>query len=98
MKFLFKKDIYIRSLFNTFERKKLILKFFFKNNKVTIKKKKQLSVVFYKIPQKATHVRAKNRCLVTGHGRGVLRKYKMCRQQFKLYVNEGHFLGTRKIS
>jgi ribosomal protein S14 len=39
-----------------------------------------------------------NYCLLTGQGRGVLRKYKLSRGQFKFYVNSGSFYSLKKIS
>lgn len=98
MLYILNKDKKTRNLFNCYEKKKLIYKFLLKNNNIALKKKKQILFYIYLMPSKITHTRIKNRCLITGHGRGILRDFQLCRQQFKKLANDGKFLGVKKAS
>lgn len=43
-------------------------------------------------------VKIKNRCVLTGRSRGVLRKYRVSRITFKELVVAGYLVGVRKSS
>ncbi len=51
-----------------------------------------------KLPRNSAPSRVRNRCLVTGRGRGVYRKYGLCRNMFRQLALEGKIPGIRKAS
>lgn len=56
-------------------------------------------VVRYKLSEKGGLItKVKNRCVITGRSRGVLRKYKMSRITFKELASAGYLPGIRKSS
>lgn len=51
-----------------------------------------------KLPRNSSPVRVRNRCLITGRGKGVYRKFGLCRNMFRLLALEGKIPGMRKAS
>ncbi len=51
-----------------------------------------------KLPRNSAPTRIRQRCLVTGRGRGVYRKYGLCRNMFRQLALEGKIPGVRKAS
>lgn len=51
-----------------------------------------------KLPRNSSEVRLRRRCLVTGRGRGVYRKFGLCRNMFRQLALEGKIPGVRKSS
>lgn len=48
------------------------------------------------VPRDSAAVRVRNRCALTGRGRGVNRFYKISRIMFRTLANEGMLPGVRK--
>ncbi len=51
-----------------------------------------------KLPRNSAPTRLRNRCAVTGRGRGVYRKFGICRHVFRQLASEGKIPGIRKAS
>ncbi len=51
-----------------------------------------------KLPRNSAPTRVRNRCAVTGRGRGVYRKFGICRHVFRQLASEGKIPGIRKAS
>jgi len=51
-----------------------------------------------KLPRNSSPVRVRRRCLVTGRGKGVYRKFGLCRNMFRQLALEGKIPGVRKSS
>ena len=51
-----------------------------------------------RLPRNSSGVRLRRRCLVTGRGRGVYRKFGLCRNMFRQLALEGKIPGVRKSS
>jgi len=51
-----------------------------------------------KLPKNSSPVRVRNRCGVTGRGRGVYRKFMLCRNVLRQMALEGKIPGLRKAS
>ncbi|MBU3679450.1 MAG: 30S ribosomal protein S14 [Candidatus Kapabacteria bacterium] len=51
-----------------------------------------------KLPRNSSPTRVRNRCLMTGRGKGVYRKFGLCRNMFRLLALEGKIPGMRKAS
>lgn len=51
-----------------------------------------------KLPRNSSPTRVRLRCTVTGKGRGVYRKFGLCRNQLRQLALEGKLPGVRKAS
>ncbi|TLU88180.1 MAG: 30S ribosomal protein S14 [Chlorobium sp.] len=51
-----------------------------------------------KLPRDSSATRVRNRCVLTGRGRGISAKYGLCRQMFRKYALEGKLPGVKKAS
>lgn len=51
-----------------------------------------------KLPRNSMPTRLRNRCVLTGRGRGVYRKYGLCRNKLRELALEGKIPGVRKAS
>ncbi len=51
-----------------------------------------------KLPRNSSPSRVRNRCILTGRGRGVYKKYGLCRNVFRQLALEGKIPGIRKAS
>ncbi len=51
-----------------------------------------------KLPRDASPVRVKNRCSVTGRGRGFMRSFGLSRITFRELAREGKIPGVKKAS
>ncbi len=50
------------------------------------------------LPRNSSPTRVRNRCVLTGRGRGVYEKFGLCRQMFRKLALEGKLPGVRKAS
>ena len=51
-----------------------------------------------KLPRNSSPTRLRNRCSVTGRGKGVYRKFGLCRNMFRQLALDGKLPGVRKSS
>ena len=51
-----------------------------------------------KLPKNSSPVRVKNRCAITGRGRGYIRAFGLSRIQFRELAREGKIPGVKKAS
>lgn len=51
-----------------------------------------------KLPRNSAPTRVRSRCNLTGRGRGVYRKYGLCRNVFRELALEGKLPGIKKAS
>ena len=51
-----------------------------------------------KLPRNSSPTRISNRCSQTGRGRGVYRKFGLCRNVFRDLASQGKIPGVRKAS
>lgn len=51
-----------------------------------------------KLPKNASPVRLRNRCELTGRPRGYIRKFGICRIQFRDMAHDGKIPGVKKAS
>ena len=51
-----------------------------------------------KLPRNSSPTRVRSRCLITCRGKGVYRKFGLCRNMFRLLALEGKIPGMRKAS
>ncbi|RDD29412.1 30S ribosomal protein S14 [Prosthecochloris sp. ZM] len=51
-----------------------------------------------KLPRNSSATRVRNRCVLTGRGRGVYEKFGLCRHMFRKLALEGKIPGVKKAS
>ncbi len=51
-----------------------------------------------KLPRSSSKVRIRNRCKITGRPRGYMRKFGICRNQFRQMASDGLIPGVTKAS
>ena len=68
------------------------------NKKLSADEQFEARIKLSKIPRNASKVRIRNRCLVTGRGRGVYRKFKLSRIAFRELSSIGQVPGITKSS
>ncbi len=86
-----KTSVYVRNE----KRKKLVQKY---SQKRTELKENGDYVALQKLPRNSSSSRVRNRCTITGRGRGVYKKFGLCRNVFRQLALEGKIPGIRKAS
>jgi len=76
-------------------RKRLVLKYQERREEM---KKMGDAEGLQKLPRNSSKTRVRNRCTLTGRGRGVYAKFGLCRNMFRLLALEGKLPGIRKAS
>jgi len=77
------KDLKRRKLVIKYEKKKLLLKAIISNINIPIKLRMEAQFLLSKLPRNSSIVRIRNRSLINGKSRGVLRKYGIDRITFR---------------
>jgi len=68
------------------------------NKKLSPDEQFQARLKLSKIPRNASKVRIRNRCVLTGRGRGVYRKFQLSRILFRELAAKGQIPGITKSS
>jgi small subunit ribosomal protein S14 len=50
------------------------------------------------LPRNSSKVRHRNRCFLTGRGRGMLSRFGLCRNEFRRLAHMGQIVGVTKSS
>ena len=98
MKSRLEQDKKRRQLFSQYELKKLYYKFISYSNLLTIESKNYYTNQLTILPRNASISRIKNRCLISGRGRGVVSYYGVSRLCFRELVLQGKMPGVKKLS
>jgi len=77
------------------KREKLVERYAEKRKQL---KEEGLYLDLQKLPRNSSPTRLRNRCTMTGRGRGVYKKYGLCRNMFRQLASEGKIPGIRKSS
>lgn len=85
-----------RELFKKYEFRRLILKSLLCNELLSFTEKNCIRYLLNKMPKNSSGVRIRNRCILTGRGRGVIRKYRLSRIMLKKYCLLGYVPGIVK--
>ena len=85
-------------LYNKYKNKHDKLLKIANNKKLSPEEQFQARLKLSSIPKNASKVRIRNRCLVTGRGRGVYRKFKLSRIAFRELSAIGQVPGVTKSS
>jgi small subunit ribosomal protein S14 len=87
------KDLKRRKLVKKYEKKKLLLKAILSNINIPIKLRMEAQFLLSKLPRNSSVVRIRNRSLINGKSRGVLRKYGIDRVTFREWALKGLIPG-----
>lgn len=98
MKTFYIKNKNSRILYDKIERKKLILNYLFKNNRITLENKKLFYLTLAEFPKNASKSRISTRCIVTNRSKSVYKKMKLSRIMFKKFAAEGALIGIKRAS
>lgn len=77
------------------KRKKLVDRYAAKRKQL---KEEGLYLELQNLPRNSAPTRLRSRCTLTGRGRGVYKKYGLCRNMFRQLASEGKIPGIRKSS
>jgi small subunit ribosomal protein S14 len=92
------KDYYNRRAFINIETKRIVFKAIYNNGFVSKRMRKIAYAKICKMHKYGSPTRFKNRCILTGHTRSILSKFKMGRCQFSELANSGQLFGVKKAS
>lgn len=79
------------------ENKRKAMKERFFEQRMQLKKEGNYAALS-RLPRDASPTRSHNRCQLTGRSRGYLRKFNVCRNQFRELALKGMIPGMRKAS
>ncbi len=68
------------------------------NMKLTDEERQEARTKLNKLPKNSAPTRGRNRCALTGRSRGFLRKFGLCRNEFRRLANYGQIPGVTKSS
>nr|YP_009138094.1 ribosomal protein S14 [Lobosphaera incisa]AKF78652.1 ribosomal protein S14 [Lobosphaera incisa] len=92
------RDKKIREIVARYELKRLECKSIIKNLSISPIIRQKLSVKLNKLPRNSSRTRIRNRCILTGRGRGVYRFCKLSRIHLRELGGKGVLTGIKKSS
>ena len=98
MKNIVRRDQKRRNLFLKNELKGVQYKSIIKNSSIPGETKDECVFKLNKIARNSSKVRIKNRCILTGRGKGVYTFFRLSRIRFREIASQGLLLGVSKSS
>ena len=98
MKNLIEKDKKRRYLYANTEKKYLILKYLANNLNLSKQIRQEAQEQLGSLSLNGSSTRLRNRCVITGRGRSVYKKFKLSRLMFRKLALQGELIGVTKIS
>nr|YP_007890491.1 ribosomal protein S14 [Andalucia godoyi]AGH23985.1 ribosomal protein S14 [Andalucia godoyi] len=92
------KDQKIRQLVDHYEVKRAELKSIFYNQALPMTVREEAFAKLSKLPRNSSIVRIRNRCVLTGRGRGISQDFKVSRITLRELVSKGMIPGLKKSS
>ena len=92
------KDLQKRKLYGKYELERLQLLALIHNSRVSEQAKTQCVQQLNRLPRNSSLARSRNRCLLTGRGRGIYRFCRMSRIMVRELGSKGRIMGLRKSS
>ena len=80
------------------ELKRRQYKLIIQNQSIPPEIRAQAVMLLNKLARQGSLVRVRNRCVLTGRSRGILRKWRLSRIQFRELASQGQLLGVSKSS
>ncbi len=85
-------------MIDKYATKRATLKSVVKDATLPLEERFQAQLKLSKLPRNSSPVRYRNRCMITGRGRGVYREFGLCRNKFRELVSMGVLPGVVKSS
>ncbi|KAJ2709057.1 40S ribosomal protein mrp2, mitochondrial [Coemansia spiralis] len=92
------RDIQARRAVVSQELKRTLWRHLSRNTTLDPQVRMQAQLALSRTPREASPSAIKNRCIVTGRGRGIFNQWKLCRFQFRLRALSGDLPGVDKAS
>ncbi|KAJ2401862.1 40S ribosomal protein mrp2, mitochondrial [Coemansia sp. RSA 2559] len=92
------RDMHARRAVVSKELERTIWRFMSRNTTLEPQIRMKAQMALKKTPREAAPTAIKNRCILTGRGRGVFNKWRMCRFQFRINALNGDLPGVDKAS
>lgn len=92
------KDKKKRNLFLKYEKDRKILKSIYINSNLPEKIRQNAHINLLNLPKNSSHVRLKNRCILTGRGRFIVGSFNLSRLMFRKLARDGLLPGITKSS
>ncbi|KAJ2820317.1 40S ribosomal protein mrp2, mitochondrial [Coemansia sp. 'formosensis'] len=92
------RDMNARKAVVSKELERTIWRYMSRNTTLEPQIRMQAQLALGRTPREASPSAIKNRCVVTGRGRGVFNDWKLCRFQFRLRALNGDLPGVDKAS
>lgn len=98
-----KKSVFQRNLnrakkVKSFEKKRNELKEISRNTEMSLEERFKARLALAQLPRNSAKIRLRNRCELTGRGRGFYRKFKISRIMLRKMASEGLIPGVVKAS
>jgi small subunit ribosomal protein S14 len=85
-------------LYKLNEKKRNSIRKLRNNKSISIEERVETQMILSKIPRNSNKVRIKNRCILSGRGRGIYRKFKLSRICIRKLASECKLPGVTKSS
>ena len=92
------KDANLRTLVARVEYRRLLYKAILQDRSLPQPLRYEFMFKLNKVSKKSSAVRTKNRCVMTGRGKGVLRTFKCSRIALRELISKGEIAGVTKSS
>lgn len=96
--YLVKKDRMRRIKFDRYEERRELLKGLRRSETLSLAERAFLSLKITAFPKDSSITRIRNRCTISGRGRGVYSYFRLSRMQLREMANAGNLVGVRKAS
>lgn len=98
MKYIILKDRRRRILYSLFERRRAVFRSIIENRALPSRLRIQAYRALVSLPRDSSVTRVRNRCVVTGRSRAIVRSFGLSRLQFRQLALEGKLIGVKKAS
>jgi small subunit ribosomal protein S14 len=92
------KDRRRRLLHSLYERRRLLLRSLRENRSLPSRLRAQAYRALTLLPRDSSSTRRRNRCVLTGRSRAILRRFGLSRLRFRSLAREGRLVGVKKAS
>ncbi|CAZ80597.1 unnamed protein product [Tuber melanosporum] len=87
-----------REAFAAAELTRQALRYIAQNTQLPLLQRTKAQVDLALMDSNTRRMKIKNRCIVSGRGRGILRNFRICRYQFRLMGKAGDLPGVKKAN
>ncbi len=96
--YIIHKDSSRRQTVKKYELSRKVLKSISVNQNLSFEFRSNAFLKLLKLAKNSSSTRIRNRCILTGRGRGVLSFFKLSRNVFRTLASNGYIPGVRKSS